>query len=90
MNCSPPALHTAGGAGKTRCRTKSTAHAALAAVMTSASRKKRHPRREIWPGVLISPRRPAPPAIPVCLFFSFPAINPAIVPWCTEPSGLLS
>jgi hypothetical protein len=25
-----------------------------------------------------------------CLFFRFPAINLAILPWCTEPSGLLS
>ena len=58
--------------------------------MTSASSTTRHPRREICPGVLISPRSPASLAMTTCLFFPFPAINLAILPWCTEPSGLLS
>ena len=58
--------------------------------MTSASSTKRHPRREICPGVLISPRSPASLAMATCLFFPFPAVNLAILPWCTEPSGLLS
>jgi hypothetical protein len=79
-NCSPPALHTAGSAGKTRCRATSAAHVSIAAVITSASSANRHPRREICPGVRISPRRPASLAMPARLFFPFPAINLAISP----------
>ena len=47
--------------------------------MTSASSTTRHPRREICPGVLISPRSPASLAMATCLFFPFPAINLAIL-----------
>jgi hypothetical protein len=49
-------------------------------VMTSASSAKRHPRREICPGVRISPRRLASLAMPARLFFPFPAANLAILP----------
>ena len=75
-NCSPLLLHTSGGAGKSRCRTKSAAHVRTAAVITSVSSTNRHPRREICPGGLASPQMPASLAMATCPFFPFPGMNP--------------
>ena len=58
--------------------------------MTSVSSPNRQPRREICPGVRISPARPASLATPAPPILPVPCEYLAIVPWCTGPSGLLS